>query len=165
MALTNDWEIQTPSHQCKITGQKFQEGQIFYTLLFREENGFRREDLCEEAWKNYDKKKQAFSLWKSKYNPPPPRTEPIPTNNAESLLRQLIQENNPQTRNVRYILAVMLERKRTLRPQKSSDSSVLVYQHAKTGEVFVIEDPKLKLEQLPIIQREVVQLLNQSLHK
>lgn len=162
MAL-NDWEIQAPSTHCSITGRKFEDGEVFYTLLFREPSGFRRQDLCEEAWQNSQDKHLAFSTWKSKFEAPPPKPDPLPANDAESLLRRLIEENAPQTRNARFILAVMLERKRTLRPRKSSDDGILVYEHAKTGEVFCIEDPKLTLDQVPAVQREVAELLQNGL--
>jgi hypothetical protein len=36
---------------------------------------------------------------------------------------------------------------------------MLVYEHAQSGEVFLIEDPQLTFEQLPAVQREVSELL------
>jgi citrate lyase subunit beta/citryl-CoA lyase len=45
--MQQDWEIKGRSHACTRTGKTFEEGEFFYTLLFRDEAGFRRE--CEEA--------------------------------------------------------------------------------------------------------------------
>ena len=57
----------------------------------------------------------------------------------------------------------MLERKRILAEkdvQKHDDGSkVIVYEHKKTGETFVIPDPGLHLDQLEHVQIEVVQML------
>jgi len=62
-----------------------------------------------------------------------------------------------------YILAIMLERKRILAEkdiQKREDGTkVIVYEHKKTGEVFLIPDPGLQLDQLEHVQIEVVDLL------
>ena len=156
-----DWEIKSRAHQCSRTGREFVEGEFFYTLLIREGEGFRREDLSEEAWKERNDNIQPFSFWRSKYDPPaPPPAEPLPRDDAEGLLRRLIQENDPAYANVRYILALMLERKRVIRPLESSDDDMLVYEHLSTGETLVLANPKLSLDRIPEVQREVSALLD-----
>ena len=156
-----DWEIKSRAHQCSRSGREFVEGEFFYTLLIREGEGFRREDLSEEAWKERNDNIQPFSFWRSKYDPPaPPPAEPLPRDDAEGLLRRLIQENDPAYANVRYILALMLERKRVIRPLESSDDDMLVYEHLSTGETLVIANPKLSFDRIPEVQREVSALLD-----
>lgn len=156
-----DWEIKSRAHQCSRTGREFVEGEFFYTLLIREGEGFRREDLSEEAWKERNDNIQPFSFWRSKYDPPaPPPAEPLPRDDAEGLLRRLIQENDPAYANVRYILALMLERKRVIRPLESSDNDMLVYEHLSTGETLVLANPKLSFDRIPEVQREVSALLD-----
>jgi hypothetical protein len=63
----------------------------------------------------------------------------------------------------RYLLAVMLERKRILKEieSKRGEDGILVrvYEHAKSGEVFVIPDPELRLDRLEQVQAEVGALL------
>lgn len=155
-----DWDIKSRSHVCTQSGREFQPGEIFYTVLMREGNGFRREDLCEEVWQSRNDNIQPFSFWRSKYEPPaPPPPEPLPHDDAESLLRRLIAENDPAYVNVRYILALMLERKRVLRAMESHDEDMLVYEHVETGETIVLSNPHLNLEQVPEVQREVSMLL------
>ena len=53
--MANEWEIKGRSHVCTATGREFADGEHFYTLLFRERSGFRREDLCEAAWQERNK--------------------------------------------------------------------------------------------------------------
>jgi len=155
-----DWEIKSRAHVCARTGREFVPGEIFYTLLVREGDGFGREDLCEEAWESRNENIQPFSFWRSKYEPPAPRAaEPLPRDDAEGLLRRLVAENAPAYKNVRYILALMLERKRVLRPVESSDDDMLVYEHVGTGETIVLANPHLSFEQIPSVQREVSALL------
>ena len=158
-----DWEIKSRAHQCSRTGREFAEGEFFYTILVREGEGFLREDMSEEAWNERNENIQPFSFWRSKYEPPaPPPAEPLPRDDAEGLLRRLIQENAPAYSNVRYILALMLERKRVIRPLESSDDDILVYEHLATGETFVLANPKLSFERIPEVQREVSALLDPS---
>ena len=86
--MTNDWTIQSRSTQCAATGREFAEGEHFYTLLFDEKGGFRREDLSEEAFKARDGGVQPFSFWRAKFEPPPPvAPEAVSKQTAEDLLR------------------------------------------------------------------------------
>ncbi|MEI6492154.1 MAG: hypothetical protein WCO94_06375 [Verrucomicrobiota bacterium] len=156
-----DWEIKSRAHVCARTGAEFLPGETFFTLLIREGDGFRREDISEAAWETRNDNIQPFSFWRSKYEPPePPRLEPLPRDDAESLLRRLVAENNPAYSNVRFILALMLERKRILRPVESRDDDMLVYEHAATGETIVLANPRLNFDQIPAVQKEVSALLS-----
>jgi len=161
--MASEWEIRSRGEQCTATGRQFAEGEAFYTLLFREKSGFRREDLCEEAFKQRDNKTQPFSFWRSKFEPPaPPPPETLAKETAEDLLRRYIEEDEPQHANTRYILALMLERKRLLKQtdvQMDGNQRVLIYERTKTGEVFVIRDPQLRLDQIAVVQEQVGELL------
>jgi hypothetical protein len=161
--MANEWEIKGRSHVCTATGHEFADGEPFYTLLFDERGGFRREDLCEEAWRSRDQTKAPHSFWRNRYEiPPPPAPEALGKQTAESLLRRYMSEPGEEHANVRFILALMLERKRLLKPieVKEEDGKRLqIYLHAKTGEVFVIPDPGLHLDQIETVQNEVAGLL------
>jgi hypothetical protein len=140
------------------------DGQSFYTLLYREDAGFRREDLSESAYGARDASgPKPFSLWRSKFEKPaekPP--EAIERASAEEMLRWYMEQDGQGFANVRYILAVMLERKRQLKEvetRRTESGLVRVYTHGKTGEIFVIPDPELRLEQLAEVQMEVMDLL------
>jgi hypothetical protein len=162
--MESEWEIKSRARFCARTGKPFEEGECFYTLLFRDGDGFRREDLSERAWRERNENIQPFSFWRSKYEaPPPPPSEPLRKEDAENLLRRLVSEAEPATVNARYILALILERKRILRPIESSDESLLVYEHAATGESIVVPNPRLSLDQLSAVQNEVYEMLAGSL--
>ena len=164
--MESEWEIKCRAHCCARTGKQFGQGEYFYTLLFRDGEGFRREDISEEAWANRNENIEPFSFWRSKYEAPAsPAPDLLAKDDAESLLRRLIANQDPASANARYILALMLERKRILRPVESSDASLLVYEHAATGESFVVANPDLSLESIPAIQNEVYDMLARSFGK
>ena len=150
--LANEWPIKHRAEACAVTQRPFAAGENFYTLLFREGDGFRREDLSEEAWTKRNENIRPFSFWRSRYEPPPAdATEPIAKENAEDLLRRLLAEQKRRTANACYVLAVMLERKRILKQIKSETTDgdrVLIYEHAKTGDVFIVPDPQLRLDEI-----------------
>ena len=161
--MQQDWNIRMRAEACDASGKPFAEGEVFHTALYREGEGFLRRDLCEEAWSGLAADPQAappFSSWRSKFEPPaPPAPEALPKDDAEGMLRRLLESNDPAHANTRYLLAVMLERKRILRPQPSEEATLLVYEHSKTGETFLITDPRLSLADLAAVQEEVSTLL------
>ena len=163
--LPNEWAIRHRADFCAVTHRPFTPGEYFYTLLYHDADGYRREDLSEEAWLNRNENIQPFSFWKTRYEPlPPPAPEPLAKENAEQLFRRLIASKNPPP-NASYVLAAMLERKRVLKQIKSETAAnrpVLVYEHGSTGDVFIVPDPQLRLDELEDVQNEVAQLLRSA---
>lgn len=164
--LGSDWPIKHRADSCARTGRAFQPGEQFYTLLFREGEGYRREDLSEEAWRQRNENIRPFSFWKTRYEPPPAGPpEPLAKENAEDILRRLLAQNDPANANASYVLAVMLERKRVLKPiktEQSNDRPVLIYEHGKTGDVFIVPDVHLRLDEIEHVQNEVSELLRNA---
>jgi len=148
--MQTDWDVKGCAHACTKTGKPFEEGEYFYTLLYREgTDGFRREDLCAEAaWHQHDE--SAFSYWRSQYVPPaPPTPEALKEDDDETMLRALLVQNDPETANAAYILALVLERKKILIPVESHDSELLVYTRADSSEAIVVRNPALQIDHIP----------------
>jgi hypothetical protein len=147
--------------------------QPFHTLLFDERQAYHRLDVCEDCWKTqYGQgavdKKGFISHWQSVYTPPPAaQPDAIQKDTAETLLRKLIEQNAPEHAGARYILAVMLERKRILKVKTQvmeNGTRIFIYEHGKTGDLFSIPDPKLELNHLELVQKDVAHLLEHGLN-
>ncbi len=162
--LPNEWAIKHRADACAATQRPFIPGECFYTLLFHDADGYRREDLSEEAWANRNENIRPFSFWRTRYEPLPAAPEPLAKENAEQLFRRLIASENPPA-NACYVLAAMLERKRVLKQIKTENAEkgrVLIYEHGATGDVFIVPDPGLRLDELEGVQNEVAQLLRSA---
>lgn len=163
MSMAQDWEIKSRADCCAVTSKPFEDGEFFYTLLYSGKEGFSRQDLSEEAWEQRNDNIQPFSFWRSKFEVPPPAPpEPLAKESAEDLLRRFMNGGTSEQASARYILALMLERKRILKQvetRRTDEGKTLIYEHAKTGEVFVIPDPELRMEQIEAVQNEVASLL------
>jgi len=168
-----EWNIQSRAHSCAGCGNAFSNRQTYHTLLFDERAQFRRLDVCQACWETQfsqgaRERKGFVSYWQGVYQAPPPHPiEPIQKETAESLLRKLIELNDPRLIPAGYILAVMLERKRLLKVKEQlvlEGRRVFVYEHPKTGDLFTIVDPGLQLNQLESVQRDVATLLEQGLN-
>ncbi len=161
--LTQEWNIQARALQCAASGRPFAKGETVYSALYWREGQYARVDLNAESWRARNENIAPISAWQTEFVPPaPPAPEALKKDDAESLLRRLMAENAPTMRNARYILALMLERKKVLRQierQRQEGMSILVYEHLPSGDVWLIEDPGLRLGELTAVQDEVAHLL------
>lgn len=159
----DDWDhIQTRSATCNGCQKPFEDKEDYHTALSLTPEGYRRRDVCQGCWSAAERA-SAVSYWQGTFQvPPPPKPEALKKEDAESLLRKFIDSKDPGHVNARYILAIMLERKRTLRHRDTTEQGgqkVLIYEHARTGETFLVPDPRLRLDQLEAVQTEVAALL------
>ncbi len=167
MALHESWHVRNRSRECTITQVPFNEGQPIVTALFPdpESSGYLRKDFCESAWaERSSDEEQPFSYWKTKYQATSTQdNQPVVTKqSAEELLKHLVDEDQEHTENTRYILAVMLERQKILREtdtQPTNSGILRIYEHRKSGEVFIVKDPNIPLDEVEKIQLEVMELL------
>ncbi|MEI6192914.1 MAG: hypothetical protein WCS42_01140 [Verrucomicrobiota bacterium] len=166
----NEWNIQSRAHACEACGQPFADKQPYHTLLFDQPPELRRSDICDAcAHKDADARSRAgfISHWQGIYEAPAPVVDAIQKENAETILRKLIEQNDPSHAPAAFILAVMLERKRILKVKEQltrDGQRVFIYEQPKTGDIFTIVDPDLRLDQLEEVQRDVAQLLEHGLN-
>jgi hypothetical protein len=168
----NEWNIQSRAHACEACGQPFAGKQPLHTLLFDELPELRRSDVCETCWQNQfsdgaRERKGFISHWQGIYEAPAPVVDAIHKDTAETLLRKLIEQNDPRYAPAGYILAVMLERKRIFKVKEQiirDGHRVFIYEQPKTGDIFTIADPDLRLDQLEAVQHDVAALLEQGLN-
>ena len=165
-----EWNIQIRAHRCQSCSGKFEDKQGYHTLLFTDVGQLMRLDVCGKCWKNQyrhgaNERRGFISHWQGIYLVPPTAPpEAIQKDTAETLLRKLIERDDPDPRYQAccYILAVMLERKRIIKVKDQliqNGQRVFVYEHPKSGDLFAVADPQLKLDQLESVQRDVAHLL------
>jgi hypothetical protein len=166
MALVESWHFKSRARECAVTGQPFHDGEPICTALFTAaDGGFERRDFSLAGWDQRDPASPApFSFWRSTFQPAAAedRPEVVAKESAEDLLRRLVEDDHEATENVRYILAVMLERRKLLREtdhQRTPHGILRIYEHRKTGEVLIIRDPDVPLDQVEHIQQEVMAML------
>ena len=164
--MQQNWSIRSRAHTCAVTGRQFEDGESFHTTIYfdPEENGYVRRDICAEAWAQEVAQRKPVAAWKTIYSRVLAEAKPeiTPKEGAQALLQRFIEEGDPRTENARYILALMLERKRQLHQtaEKEVDGAkMLFYENRKTGEIFIVRDPELKLSEMADMQDEVATLL------
>ena len=167
--MSQDWNIRSRGHVCTVCHRPLVDKSPVVSALREVSGGYERWDCHPECWKTAERDWEPFSLWDGVYAAPvrEEKKEPVKKEDAGELLRQLVTLDDPAMKNVVYVLAVMLERSRILveRDAKEVGEGAVreirrVYEDRKQGDTFVILDPRLRLENLAEVQRQVVSLLS-----
>ncbi len=165
--MAQEWNIKSRGHVCSICAKPLVDRSPMISVLRELDGGYVRLDCHCECWNTLERDWEPFSQWDGVYTAPPPasaRKEPLKKETADELLRHLISLDDPAMKNVVYVLAVMLERSKILVERDAKEQAdhtiIRVYEHKKTGESFIVLDPRLRLENLASVQTEVVALLS-----
>lgn len=164
--MSQEWNIRSRGHVCSVCGQPLVDKTPMVSVLKETADGYERLDCHPECWKTLPRDWEPFSFWDGVYLAPvkEAKAEPLKKEDAGELLRQLVTLDDPEMKNVVYVLAVMLERSKILveRDVKVLDDGTYrrVYEDRKQGDTFVILDPRIRLENLADVQAQVVSLLS-----
>ncbi|MEX2607456.1 MAG: hypothetical protein WD708_08935 [Kiritimatiellia bacterium] len=155
----SSWHVKSRAHRCASCGEDFTEGETVMSRLMLVRGEMVREDFKCSEW-SPEQQEQALFHWKTRFRLPPPKKEaPFKEENAEEILREMLENPDPLDVNTLFILAVMLERKRVLIEQgvqrDAEGRQVRIYEHKESGESFLIQDPELSLEDIGDVQEEV----------
>lgn len=166
-----EWVIQSRGRVCARTGSAFEDKAPCHTVLLQSQMGYERLDLCQSAWEAEGPvlvaRPNHVSHWRGVYHSPaaaPP--EVIGRDDAEGLLRRLLELRDESYSAAAFVLAAMLERKRVLKIRsevREGSRRIFVYEHARNGDVLAVADPGLHLDQLAAVQRQVTELLTAGL--
>lgn len=170
MALPESWHLRSRSRECTATQRGFIDGETIITAIFPDpdSSGYLRRDFCTEGWQSRPvESEKPFSFWRTTFTAPSGESKETSVEklSAEEILTRLVEEDEDHTENTRYVLAVMLERQKLLREtdsQRTPNGILRVYEHRKTGEVFIVKDPDIPLSQVEAVQNEVFILLENN---
>ncbi|MBM4152540.1 MAG: hypothetical protein FJ220_03330 [Kiritimatiellaceae bacterium] len=156
------WQIKRRSDVCSGSNTPFADKEEIVTRLLLQDGAYVREDYRLSYW-NEHQLDHGQGSWKSIFRVPPPPTEVVKKENAETLLRNRVAKEDPDDIHAIYILAVMLERKKILIEKevkiREDRTKLRVYEHKKTGEIFLVVDPELKLAEIEKVQESVIGML------
>jgi hypothetical protein len=111
-----DYEIQRCARRCAATDTELSAGEEFYSVLVQNGAELVRQDYCVEAWSGPPEGSIAY--WKSQM--PNPRAKRIgwaPNDVMLEFFEQL--ENEQEKADMRFVLALLLVRRRVLRQEDS----------------------------------------------
>jgi hypothetical protein len=164
--MSQEWNIKSRGHVCTICQKPLIDRMPVVSALRESTSGYERFDCHPECWKAEKRDWIPFSVWDGTYFAPvrEEKKEPVKKEDAGELLRKLVTLDDPAMKNVVYVLAVLLERSKILVERDANEQPGgairRVYEDRKNGDTFVILDPRLRMENLADVQKQVVELLS-----
>jgi len=110
----DEWEINKPLGQCCGTGRKIDYGEEYFGALVETGEGLQRRDFCADYWES--EKPDVFCYWRSRL-PHPDQKKQIFVDNEMlmAFFERLGNETEQEKVNFRFVLALILMRKRRLK--------------------------------------------------
>lgn len=114
--MGKDYEIARASGACGSCGQELAGGQEYVAVLHDRGEAFEREDLCCACWQAREQADTAaFSVWRSRVpTPDEPKRQFVSNEVLVEFLDRLEGEEEPAKVHFRFVLALMLMRKKVL---------------------------------------------------
>lgn len=160
-----DWTINKPLGECCGTGRAIEPGEEYFGALVEAEEGLERRDYSVEYWEN--EKPAVFCFWKSRLANPDEKKELFVSD--EMLLaffERLANETDSEKLNFRFVLALVLMRKRKLKYDATRmDGAREIWSLRVVGEKDPVEvvNPHLDDEQIELLTSQIGQILQADL--
>lgn len=156
-----DYQIQPTTRRCARSDREIKPGERYYSVLIDEGDRFVRRDYALDTWAGPPEK--TFSFWQGKMpTSNAPRRPPIDEELLLDCLARLENESEPGKQAFRFVLTLLLVRRKRLRLEDSSRENgqeLLTVRDARTGVRYRVIDPGLPDEELECVQDEVFQVL------
>ncbi len=111
-----DFEIQRCTRKCAATGRAFEPGEAFYSVLQPRDGQVERLDYGEDAWEGPPE--NAVGWWKSAM--PGRHTNRLSWAPNDVMLDLFLRwADDPDRREIRYVLALLLVRRRVMRLEET----------------------------------------------
>jgi hypothetical protein len=161
----DEWEINRPLGQCCGSGKKIKYGEEYFGALVETQQGLQRRDFCVDYWEK--EKPNVFCYWKTKL-PHPDQKKQIFVDDQMlmAFFERLAEETEQEKINFRFVLAMVLMRKRRLKydSTRTQDGKEIwclrIVGDKQTVEVI---NPHLDEEQIKQLSSQIGEILQTDL--
>ncbi len=160
-----EWEVDKPLGQCYGTGRKIDYGEEYFGALVETDEGLQRRDFCADYWEG--EKPNVFCYWKSRL-PHPDQKKQIFVDDEMlmAFFERLENETEQEKVNFRFVLALILMRKRQLKYNATRvENGKEIWRLRIVGEKEIVEviNPHLDEEQIEQLSSQIGQILQTDL--
>ena len=161
----DEWEVNRPLGCCCGSGRKIEYGEGYFAALVETENGLERRDFCSDYWQS--EKPEVYCYWKSRL-PEPGHKKQIFVDDEMLLafFERLEKESEQEKMNFRFVLALVLMRKKRLKYDSSrTEKGAEIWRLKVVGDDRFVEviNPHIDEEQIGQLSSQVGQILKVDL--
>ncbi len=158
----NDYDIAHQTGVCAATQRTLQPGDQFYAVLFDTPGGFERRDYSVAAWENPPE--NYFSYWKS-HVPQKQEKKRLFVNNdvMVDLMLRLADRDEEVKQHFRFVLSLILMRKRLLKYEQTVHEDGVEYWHMRLKRdqsIQAIVNPRMTDDQIAAVSAELGAILH-----
>jgi hypothetical protein len=128
-----DWDINRPIGKCSGSGKDIEPGEEYFASLVYTDEGLERRDYCSEYWNEHSP--DVYCFWKSKFPHPEQKKKMfVDDDMLMAFFERLEEESDQQKINFRFVLAMILMRKKKLKYESSKkDGDTEIWKLRVTG--------------------------------
>ena len=163
-----DWEINKPLGQCYGNGRKIEYGEEYFGALVETEEGLQRRDFCAEYFESENP--QVFCYWKTKLPEPGQKKQLfVDDQMLMTFFERLANETDQEKVNFRFVLTLILMRKRLLKYDESKIEDgkeiwrLRIPGDKSAGNTFEVVNPHLDEEQIEQLSSQIGEILHTDL--
>jgi hypothetical protein len=163
--MSTSYQVQGHTRRCAATGRELRPGEKVVSALLDQAGRFVRLDYAAEAWPGPPD--GAVGFWSGRV-PSADEARRKPAVDDELLLEcfeRLADDLDPARRNFRYVVGLLLMRRRRLKfedVRRDAGREYLCLRCAKTGARYEVPDPRLTEAEMADVQDEVFRVLGWS---
>ena len=161
----DEWEINKPLGECYGSGKEIAPGQEYFGALVMTDNGLERRDFCTEYWQSEEP--QVFCHWKTRLPKPDEKKQIFVDEEMLMAFFQRLEEERDQEKvNFRFVLALILMRKRRLKYDATRmENGREIWRLRVVGEGLFTEvvNPNVDEEQIRQLSSQIGQILHTDL--
>ncbi|MHC4534415.1 MAG: hypothetical protein ACYS6K_10720 [Planctomycetota bacterium] len=161
----SEWEVDKPLGQCYGTSRKIEPGEEYFGALIEIEEGLQRRDFCADYWES--EKPKVFCYWKSRLPRPDEKKQIfVDDNMLMAFFERLENETEQDKVNFRFVLALILMRKRLLKYDATRDEDdkeiwrLRIVGDKSTNNRVEVINPHLDEEQVSQLSSQIGQILH-----
>ena len=161
-AMAQQWELETSTGKCAATGRSLEEGEEYCTVLFEDGETFKRVDYSLEGWQGPPE--GAFCHFKTRVPVKEKRKKLLVDNEVlVGFFHRLADETEPVRLQFRFVLALILMRKRLLRYDRSTvEDSQEIWQMTLTHDqtTHQVINPRLTDSEIEGVSQQLSAILH-----
>ena len=159
--MSTEYEVVRPVGRCAVSGREIRPGEPFHSALFETPQGFERRDYAAECWSGPPE--GAYCVFRTRISEKPARRRTfIDDDSLIQFFLRLGEETDGLKRNFRFVLTLIMVRKRLLRYERSRKEGGAEFWQvrlARDGSLHEVCNPVLDESQVAQLSAELNAIL------
>ncbi len=161
----SDWQISKSQEECYGTKRKIEYGEEYFAALVETPEGLQRRDYSADYWESA--KPEVYCFWKTRLPHPDQKKQVfIDDDMLMAFFERLATENEGEKINFRFVIALVLMRKRKLKydsTKMDGDREIWNLRIVGSNQIVEVENTHLSEEQIGQLSSQIGQILQADL--